>query len=88
MTEDNIAVIVERLDNVKAGQDAIKKEFYQAQEKADAWRERFDNKLDQRPCVVHGKLLSSINIQLKGIWFFIALLLTLVFELLKEHFSK
>lgn len=74
-------MIVERIKGLDEKVEA-------GQKRAENWREHFDTKLDNRPCITHSKFLSSIAIQLKGIWFFIALILTLMFELLKEHFTK
>lgn len=68
MTEAEIAVIIERLDNLGKNQAALKAEFDKSQEKAEKWRLRFDEKLDQRPCVKHETLLSSVATQLAWVW--------------------
>lgn len=78
MTEDSVAVIVERI----AGLD---KRVTEGQERAETWREHFDAKLDKRPCIMHDKLLSSVSVQLKGIWFLISCLIA---ALIAEIFKK
>jgi hypothetical protein len=78
MTEESIAVIVERISN-------LDQKVANGQERAEKWREHFDAKLDNRPCVAHGKFLSSVGIQLKGIWFLIGVLLTAaILEFIKK----
>lgn len=69
MTDDSVAVIVERIKGLDEKVEA-------GQERAEKWREHFDTKLDNRPCITHSKLLSSFGIQLKGIWFLIGALIT------------
>lgn len=78
MTESDVAVVVERLEN-------LKKDVKDGQERAEKWREHFDAKLDSRPCISHAKFISSVSIQLKGIWFLIGILLTAtIMEFLKK----
>lgn len=85
MTDENIGVIVERIDNVKHGQEAIKQEFLMAQERAEAWRMRFDEKLANRPCEKHMGFFKAIDLQLKAIWAIVAIIIA---ELIREHFAR
>jgi hypothetical protein len=85
MTDDSVAVIVERIDNVKSGQETIKKEFLVAQERAEAWRERFDQKLADRPCEKHMGFFKAIDLQLKALWAIVAIVIA---ELIREHLTR
>lgn len=78
MTESDVAVVVERLEN-------LKKDVKEGQERAEHWREHFDTKLDARPCISHAKFISSVSIQLKGIWFLIG---CIVAAIIAELFKK
>ena len=69
MTEDSVGVIVERIAN-------LDKRVTDGQVRAEEWRTHFDIKLDARPCVVHDRLLSSVSVQLKGLWFLVGALIT------------
>jgi len=78
VTENSVAVIVERITG-------LDKRVTDGQERAEKWREHFDSKLDARPCISHAKFISSVAIQLKGIWFLIGVLLTAaILEFLKK----
>lgn len=85
MTEDSVAVIVERIKGVKDGQEIIVKQFNEAQSRAEAWRERFDEKLSNRPCEKHSGFFKAIDLQLKAIWAFIG---AIIIALITEHIQK
>jgi pantothenate kinase-related protein Tda10 len=75
VTEHEVSVIVERLDNL------IKKTS-QDEENAEAWRLRFMDKLDARPCERHSGALRSVDTQLKGLWALVALIIAAVISAL------
>lgn len=78
MTESDVAVLVERLDNLNQKVEA-------GQERAERWREHFDTKLDNRPCEKHAGFFRTIDLQLKAIWAIIgAIVITLLTEFIKR----
>jgi hypothetical protein len=78
VTEDSVEVIVERLEN-------LKNDVKDGQLRAELWRERFDDKLADRPCEKHMGFFRAIDIQLKAIWTIVALVIA---ELVREHFTR
>lgn len=68
MTESEIAVIIERLDNLRKDQGEQKAAFIASQVKADTWREKFDEKLNHLPCPENTAKLSGLKTQLAWIW--------------------
>jgi hypothetical protein len=66
VTESDLAVLVERLDNLKA-------DVKSGQDRAEHWREHFDAKLDARPCEQHNGYFQNINKQLSFIWWLVSI---------------
>ena len=61
MTEDSVAVIIERLDN-------LKKEVSESKLEANEWRIRFMERLNQLPCDVRCEETKGIKQQLLALW--------------------
>jgi len=66
VTEDSVAVIVERINH-------LKEDVLEGQVRAEKWREHFDAKLDARPCEQHNGYFENINKQLSFIWWLVSI---------------